>query len=219
MATSLSSTSTKPSTTPSITAGTPTFTNVDPSGTGGGTSGGTQVTVDGANVSTLDVSSTPVVQTLYVGADVTATPAAGTTVSDLSQLQTSLATGAYMVEALLYFSMSATGGGTMRFGFGGAGSGGATMARAMATQVTNTSTNTMLGGVLTSLATAGTTATANGNVFGISPGVTTPVPILLKTRILVTSAGTLGVTWSTSNGATATPTLNAGSYVQFTKVA
>lgn len=218
MATSLSSTTATPTTSPQITAGTPTFTNVDPTGSGSG-SGGTQITVDGASVAALEISSTPVVQLLSIGADI-AGPAASTTVSDLSQFQTPLTAGTYIVHAVLLYTSSVAGAGALRFGLGGAGSANAFITNVMVDQ--NTSVTAKSLGVLSGLATSGTTAVTtagSANVVGLSAGVAaTTLPVLIDGKLSVTSGGTLGLVWQLSNGATTTVGLKAGSYITFTKV-
>jgi len=188
-------------------------------GSGSGTGSGTQVTVDGVPVSTFDVSSTPVVQTLTIGADI-AGPTAGTTIANLSQFQTRLETGAYIVEAALFYQQSVISAGALRFGLGGPGAAGASITNVLVDQ--NTSVTAKSAGFVSVLGSAGNavvTTAGSANVFGLSAGTAaTTLPILVKGRILVTSAGTLGLMWGQSNGATSAATLKAGSYITFTKV-
>jgi hypothetical protein len=186
------------------------------SGSGGG---GTQVSVDGTTVTTLDISSTPVVQVLTIGADL-AGPAAGTTIANLSQFQTALAAGAYIVEAELFYQQTVISAGALRFGLGGPGAGGASITNILVDQ--NTTATAKAAGFQNVLGSAGDTAVTTAgtaNVIGLSAGVAgATLPVQIKGRLLVTAGGTLGLMWGLSNGATSVATLKAGSYISFTKV-
>jgi hypothetical protein len=186
------------------------------SGSGGG---GTQVSVDGTNVATLDISSTPIVQVLTIGADL-AGPAAATTISNLSQFQTALAAGAYIVEAELFYQQSVISAGALRFGLGGPGAAGASITNVLVDQ--NTTATAKSAGFLNVLGTAGdtfSTTAGTANVIGLSAGVAgVTLPVQIKGRLLVTAGGTLGLMWELSSGATSVATLKAGSYISFTKV-
>lgn len=188
-------------------------------GGGGGSTSGTQVTVDSVPVSTFDVSSTPLVQVMTIGADI-AGPTAGTTISNLSQFQTSLTAGAYIVEAELFYQQSVISAGALRFGLGGPGSTNASITNVLVDQ--NTSTTAKAAGFVNILGTAGDTAVTtagSANVIGLSAGVSaTTLPVMIKGRLLVTATATLGLVWGQSNGATSVATLKAGSYISFTKV-
>jgi hypothetical protein len=201
------------------TAGTPTFTYLTSVGepTGGGTSG-TQVSVDGANVATLDISSVPAVQVLTIDTDLPG-PTAGTTVANLSQFQTALPIGTWLLEADLLWAMSATGGGTLRFGFGGSTISGASITNVTSVQYTNTTApnTSVLNALVAGGATAVTTA-GSANVAGLSPAVVASLPQRVTGKLTVTAAGTYGLIWQTSNGATATGTLKAGSSLKITRI-
>jgi hypothetical protein len=212
-------TGTAPTLTSTI-AGTPTYTQVAPltNAGGGGSSGGTQVSVDGTNVSTLDISSTPVVQVVTLASDA-AGPAASANVADVAGLQKTLPVGDYLVRGVVLYQMSASGGGSLRVGLGGAGAAGASTTGIWVDQ--NTTASAKSGGVVNALAAGGATAvTAAGtaNVSGTSAGTgTLTLPFLIDGKLTVTTAGVLGIIAQLSVGATSTPTFKAGSYLSFTK--
>jgi hypothetical protein len=201
-------------------AGTPTVTQVAPATNAGGSgSSGTQVSVDGTNVSTLDISSTPAVRVLTTSADITG-PTASANVADLSAFQTTLPTGTYLLEADLMYSVTSGTAGALRFGFGGAGSAGGSMSNGISTQWT--SRTAAVNVILNALATAGTgqaVTEPTANIAGSSPGTfATILNWQLRANLVVTTAGVFGLIWQTSSGADRVGTLKPGSFLKVTKV-
>lgn len=184
-----------------------------------GSGGGTQVSVDGVNVSTFDVSSVPPFKILTLDAD-TANIATGANVTDISALQTSLTPGEYVFEAELDYQVGSGTTGAPRLGFGGAGISGMTLRKGASRQWTSlTAANNAYLNAMVTAGSAGVTTVGSANVAGLTPGVfASSLPWQLTARVLVTTTGVVGLIGHTSNGADRYLTLRAGSYLKITKV-
>jgi hypothetical protein len=191
----------------------------------------TKVNVDGTFQATLDIDSTPPVKIVSVDADF-AGPVSGTTVQDITPLQTLLPAGTYDIEAAVIYSMTSGTAGSPRLGLGGAGASAASLPAGVIQSTQGTSAATQSGSRfwLTTLGIAGTAASypsaagqapvAGQNVAGVGVGsFALPISWEVIGKVTLTAPGVIGLVGQVSSGGDRLMTIKAGSKIKFTRTA
>lgn len=157
------------------------------------------VTLDGVKQATIDISSEAPIRYLSVPAAGETYSATASTIAAVASLQTNFSVGTYYIKALMYYQVP-TSGNAVRFGFGGAGAAGATIDNIHLEHHTSVeTTNGRYSFVLTALGAIGASA-VNANPGKNTGGnstttVNTSLEVAIEGKIIVTTAGQLGVVW------------------------